>query len=282
MSGTKNMKSVEGRSWIDCLMITFESDDGLQKVAITSGTKLGVEILQETTDAVKNLIKSTVVAQKPEVKTTTGSKLTITDNLVILDMLEILQGGTIARDESGQIVSYSPPASGKSEGKRGTFRAYTAEMVSSDTVGFICVSYPGCKGEPVSLNFEDNVFQTNEYTIVSTPGTNQPPYLVERVKTLPNLENGLSLLVVNSTTGSAAGKTVISALPTKSPTNTYMTKQGATLTLPAYDEVCSTGFTAWDGVTEITGTTGQKIMIVEIDAQNKAKSAGIATIAAKV
>ena len=35
----------------------------------------------------------------------------------------------------------------------------------------------------------------------------------------------------------------------------------STAAAPAYDAVCTTGYTAWDGVAEITATTGQTILI---------------------
>ena len=49
--------------------------------------------------------------------------------------------------------------------------------------------------------------------------------------------------------------------------------------MPEYDAVCTTGYTAWNGTDEITATTGQKIVVVEVDSANKAKKAGITTIA---
>ena len=38
--------------------------------------------------------------------------------------------------------------------------------------------------------------------------------------------------------------------------------------------------TAWDGVSDITATNGQEILIVEADADNKAVAAGQATVVA--
>lgn len=51
--------------------------------------------------------------------------------------------------------------------------------------------------------------------------------------------------------------------------------------MPEYDQVCSSGYTNWDGTSEITATTGQKIVVVEVDSDNKAKKAGEATITSK-
>ena len=51
--------------------------------------------------------------------------------------------------------------------------------------------------------------------------------------------------------------------------------------MPIYDQVCSSGYTNWNGTDEITATTGQKIVVVEVDSENKAKKAGQAVITSK-
>lgn len=60
-----------------------------------------------------------------------------------------------------------------------------------------------------------------------------------------------------------------------------MYKTGVSVSNPAYDEVCNTdaGYTAWNGTDEITATTGQKILVVEVETSSfKARKAGQATI----
>ncbi len=51
--------------------------------------------------------------------------------------------------------------------------------------------------------------------------------------------------------------------------------------MPEYDQVCTTGYTVWDGTSDITATTGQKIVVVEVDSNNKAKKGGITTVTSK-
>lgn len=93
-------------------------------------------------------------------------------------------------DEDGATpIKYEPPASGKNEGKKFKLKAYTAIMEGATITGYGCVTYPGCKGTPVLFNFEDNVFQSNEYTINSTPGAGEKPYTWERVEELPTYAN---------------------------------------------------------------------------------------------
>lgn len=94
-------------------------------------------------------------------------------------------------------------------------------------------------------------------------------------------EVGLEDLTVTSAAGTATGKTKITVTPTATSGNSYKYKLAANPTIPEFDAVCSTGYTAWNGTDEITATAGQKIVIVEVDANNKAKKAGIATVTVK-
>jgi hypothetical protein len=179
----------KGMALIDCAMIVFEPDDTtIAPIAITSGTKLGVEQQTKVNDAVELVIKGESIAKKPEQTTVTGHKLTLTDNLVIIDLIQILQGGNLTKDEtSKKITGYTPPVSGKSEGKPGTLKAYSAIMEGSTIAGYSCIAYPHCIGVPVCMGAEDNVFQVNEYTINSTPGSGQAPYAMTIVDALPTV-----------------------------------------------------------------------------------------------
>ena len=156
MAGT--LTKPKGMALIDCAMIVFEPDDTtIAPIAITSGTKLGVEQQTKATDAVELVIKGQMYAKKPEETTITGHKLTLTDNLVIMDLIQMFQGGTLTKDEtSKKITGYTPPVSGKSEGKPGTLKVYSA-------------------------------VQVNEYTINSTPGSGQAAYAMTIVDALPTV-----------------------------------------------------------------------------------------------
>lgn len=91
----------------------------------------------------------------------------------------------------------------------------------------------------------------------------------------------LGELTVTSAAGTNAGDTKITVTPALTSGNSYKYKVAANPTLPAYDATCTTGYTIWDGSVDITATTGQKIVVVEVDADNKAKKAGMATVTAK-
>lgn len=92
----------------------------------------------------------------------------------------------------------------------------------------------------------------------------------------------LGNLTVSSAAGLTTGKTKITVAPTLTAGNSYKYKVGTSLTAPGMDEVISSGYTAWDGTSEITAATGQDILVVEVDAGNLAKKAGIVAVVSKV
>lgn len=94
-------------------------------------------------------------------------------------------------------------------------------------------------------------------------------------------KKGLGELTVTSAEGTTASKTAITINPTITNGNSYKYKVAANPTAPEYNASCTTGYTAWNGTDEISATSGQKIVVVEVDSNNKAKKAGIATVVAK-
>jgi hypothetical protein len=91
----------------------------------------------------------------------------------------------------------------------------------------------------------------------------------------------LGELTINSVEGETAGNTKITVTPTIEEGHSYKYKVATSPTMPTYDQVCSSGYTNWNGTDEITATTGQKIVVVEVDSENKTKKAGETTITSK-
>lgn len=92
---------------------------------------------------------------------------------------------------------------------------------------------------------------------------------------------GIGSLDITSSEGTETGKTAVIVSTALSDGNSYKYKTGVTLTPPAYGQVCTSGYTNWDGTSEIEATTGNKIMIVEITSENKAVKYGETTVTAK-
>ena len=91
---------------------------------------------------------------------------------------------------------------------------------------------------------------------------------------------GFNTLTVTSVAGSTTGTTVLTVTPVLTNGNSYMYKTAATITVPAYGDVCDTtaGYIAWDGSSEITATTGNRIVVVEVDSSFKAINIGSTTV----
>lgn len=90
----------------------------------------------------------------------------------------------------------------------------------------------------------------------------------------------LEKLDVNSEAGTTSGKTKITVTPEKTVENTYVYRIGTDPQPPYFDAVCTSGYTTWDGTEEITAKTGDKILIVEITKDKKARKAGVASVTA--
>lgn len=91
----------------------------------------------------------------------------------------------------------------------------------------------------------------------------------------------LGLLTVVSASGTLTGDTKITVTPTLTSGNFYVYKTAATVTEPVLNADCSTGYTMWNGVADITAVTGNQINIVEVNSELKAKKSGVATVTSK-
>lgn len=96
-----------------------------------------------------------------------------------------------------------------------------------------------------------------------------------------NTTQTLGTLTVNSAAGSESGDTKVTITPAKaSAGNVYKYKVAPSETAVDYGQNVK-NWSAWDGESDITATTGQVITVVECDSTYKALSAGHATVTAK-
>lgn len=268
--GKQVKKSKAEVATIDCSLITIETKDG-SEFGFDTANKIEVEPQIETEDAVKLVVKGILRAQKPEVSTITGHKLTLTDNVFNPELVLVLQGGEIVYDPDNttEIVGYNPPVAGSAD-KGDVFKlnAYTAQYdASGQIVKYERMSYPNCQGVPVAFGSEDGAFRAPEYTINSAPNTGEPPYNLTYVKALPILvdEYELGQLTVTSKPATTSGKVILTVSPEKEVyTNKYMISiTAAEQTMPKYGEAIPSGYTAWDGEDEVTAAAGQYITVLE-------------------
>ncbi len=174
---------------IDCDLITIEI--GEKEFGFDTANKIAVEVQIETQDPVKLVVKGVLRAQKPEVNTITGNKITLTDNVVNLELLLALQGGEIIYDETEttKVIGYNPPVVGSADkGEIFKLNAYSSQYdASGQVVQYEKISYPNCQGVPVAFNTEDGAFRAPEYVINSMPNTGESPYNISYVAALPVL-----------------------------------------------------------------------------------------------
>lgn len=91
----------------------------------------------------------------------------------------------------------------------------------------------------------------------------------------------LGVLTVVSAVGTLTGDTKITVTPTLASGHAYMYKTSTTVTIPSLDDSCITGYTPWNGASDITAVTGNEILIVEVDGTFKAKKAGKSAVTSK-
>lgn len=185
---------------IDVNLVTIETKDG-KEFGFDTANKVEVEVQTEDTDAVKLVVKGILRAQKPKESTITGHKITLTDNVLIPQLVKVLQGGTIYYWQDANHTSmsttetkfgaakYTPPVAGSGEkGEVFKLNLYSAQYNAAGIiVNYEKTSYPNCKGVPVALNSEDGTFRAPEYEIDSAPNEGEVPYTIEWVDKLPEL-----------------------------------------------------------------------------------------------
>lgn len=90
-------------------------------------------------------------------------------------------------------------------------------------------------------------------------------------------------ITVASSAGTAVGDTAITVSGYTQPVNETYKYKVADTTAPTvkYGQKLTTGWTTWDGTSDITAATGKKITIASVDTSNRAQAAGNATVTAK-
>lgn len=172
---------------IDVNLVTIKVGD--DEFGFDTSNSVAVEVQTEDTDAVKLVVKGKLRAQKPAVKTVTGNKITLKDNVFNPELVLVLQGGELFTQVSNGKVNYKPPAAGSEDkGSVFTLNLYSAQYnAAGQIVNYEKISYPNCHGDPVAFGAEDGTFRAPEYTINSAPKTGESPYEITYVDSLPEL-----------------------------------------------------------------------------------------------
>ena len=184
---------------IDVVLVIAETDE--KSFALDTASEIAVEPQIDEEEAVRLVVKGKLKAQKPAVSTITGNQITLTDNVFAPELVQMLQGGTIKywqeqghetegiEDAGFGISSYTPPTVGSgTKGEVFTLKAYSAQYDTSGQIErYECIEYPNCQGVPIAFASEDGVFRAPEYTINSAPKSDEAPYKITYVDTLPSV-----------------------------------------------------------------------------------------------
>ena len=197
-------KSSSEVATIDVALVTIQTAN--DEFGFTTANQIEVEVQTEDEDAVRLVVKGKLLAQKKQQRVIVGNQITLHDNVFNADLVEILQGGTVLTDGSGNVTGYIPPlAGGDYVPTEFTLNVYSAQYDAAGTiVKYEKISYPNCTGQPVALNSEDNAFRAPEYVIDSAPKQGESPYTLSYVSSLPEF---IVTYVLTSDTVFKAGKT---------------------------------------------------------------------------
>jgi hypothetical protein len=161
------------------------------------------------------------------------------------------------------------------DGKKHVFRFYHPDKLLGD----LRITIVGTNTGGLSLKYAPDDSTTVEPEITAEPNDSEGT-LVIMEETDPVVET-LGVLSVTSAAGTTSGKTAVTVSPALTSGNSYKYYAAASITLPSMNSTVS-AYTAWDGTSEITATTGNDIAIVEVDSTGEVKKAGKATVTAKV
>ena len=102
-----------------------------------------------------------------------------------------------------------------------------------------------------------------------------------RVKKKDSVTGEGELTVTSTASETTTGNTVISIVEALGSGNSYKYKTAASPIIPSVGDVCSSGYTNWNGSDEIAAESGKTIVVVEVDAENKAVAIGTAIVVSK-
>lgn len=160
------------------------------------------------------------------------------------------------------------------DGKKHLFR-----FVHPDKqLGDVRITIVGTNTGGLSLQYAPDDATTLEPEITAEPNDTEGTLCLLDV-TDPTGET-LGVLTVTSAAGTTSGKTKITVSPALTSGNSYKYYTAATVSMPSLNSTVS-AYTAWDGTAEIAATTGDGIVIAEVDGSGKVKKAGTATVTAK-
>lgn len=115
-----------------------------------------------------------------------GYDLDLEDQRLIMDVLALVDGGTLV-GKGEEWESYSSPVSGSPVNRtKFTMELYTSDRdTDGEALEYYCWKFVGCKGSPVAGSASDGNFATMKYSIKSRPPKGTSAMVITRVDELP-------------------------------------------------------------------------------------------------
>lgn len=160
-------------------------------------------------------------------------------------------------------------------------KQYVIRFVHKDSVdGDIRITIVGTNQAGFTLKFAKDKETVIDAEFKAAPADKDGTLIIYQ----EDIPGTVGTLTVASVAGSLTGATKISVTPSLSAGNSYMYKTASSLALPGLNDICdaTTGYATWNGTSDLTATTGNDIVIVEVDSLYRAINAGKATVTAKV
>lgn len=178
----------------------------------------------------------------------------------------------ITERDGGRTVKIG--GTGNDDGKKYLFR-----FVHPDKqLGDVRITIVGTNTGGLSLKYASDDSTNIEPEISAEPSDDEGTLVLLDIE---DPITSLGTLAVTSIAGSVSGKTTITITPSLLNGDSYKYKTGTSVTIPAFNDSTASGYTAWDGSADITATTGNEILIAEVDSNGLVKKAGKATVTAK-
>lgn len=135
-------------------------------------------------------VKNKILASNNTEDIVTGYELNLKDSTLNAETMCLVDGGTLIKNELGEIIGYEGAESGKVVNRTAfTLNVYTEEKdADGETIKYIKFSYKHCKGKPVGFSLKDGEFFVPELKATSRPKTGEKPVKIEFLDELPLLE----------------------------------------------------------------------------------------------
>ena len=134
--------------------------------------------------------RNTLLAQNNTADLIMGYDIELTDLLTHYEVVALLEGGAVIKDDDGKVTGYSGPVAGEEVVLTPfTLEVYCANRGANNRVlDYRKFTYDNCTGKsPVEWSVKDGEFLTPKYVIESCPDPGEAPMSVESATALPTV-----------------------------------------------------------------------------------------------